>query len=185
MQTSWFTSDTHFGHENVIKYSNRPFRDKWDMDDGIIENWNSKVKPGDIVYHVGDVFFCSQDRALSILDRLNGQIFLIMGNHDKTIRKSSALRGRFIKVCDYHEVTIEGQKIVLCHYPMMTWNQSGRGSWMLHGHCHGNLTYPYEAKIHDVGVDPNKYVPMSFDDIKKIMDKKAISVVDHHGRHED
>jgi calcineurin-like phosphoesterase family protein len=178
---NWFTSDTHFGHENVIRYSNRPYKDKQEMDEGIIANWNSKVQPDDNVYHIGDVFFCQKARAIQILSRLNGKITLVMGNHDKSIRRDNDFQRYFHQVVDYLELTIEGQKMVLSHYPMMTWNGSGRGSWMLHGHCHGNLKYPFEAKIHDVGVDPNHYVPISFQDVKRIMDKKAISVIDHHG----
>ena len=180
-QKSWFTSDTHFGHENVIRYSNRPYKDKHEMDESIIANWNAKVQPNDNVYHIGDVFFCKKDRAIQILSRLNGRITLIMGNHDKAIRRDQDFINRFFNVVDYLELTIEGQKMVLSHYPMMTWNGSGRGSWMLHGHCHGNLKYPFEAKIHDVGIDPNNYFPLSFPDLKRILDKKAISVIDHHG----
>lgn len=180
-QQVWFTSDTHFGHTNVIRYSNRPFRDKEEMDEAMIANWNARVQPGDIVYHLGDVFFCQEPVAMSILRRLNGQKFLIYGNHDKLIKRSERLRSMFVKCADYHEVTIEGQSIILCHYPMITWNKSHHGSWMLHGHCHGNLKYPFEAKIHDAGVDPNNYVPLSFNDVKNIMAKKRFSAVDHHG----
>lgn len=177
----WFTSDTHFGHTNVIRYSNRPYRDKEEMDEAMIANWNARVQPGDLVYHLGDVFFCQESVAASILRQLNGQKFLIYGNHDKVIKRSERLRQMFVKCVDYHEVTIEGQSIVLCHYPMITWNKSHHGSWMLHGHCHGNLRYPFEAKIHDAGVDPNNYVPISFNDVKRIMATKRFSAVDHHG----
>ena len=180
-QQVWFTSDTHFGHANIIRYSNRPYQDKEEMDEALITNWNAKVQPGDLVYHLGDVFFCHEPVAGKILARLNGQKFLIFGNHDKGL-KNGMLKHLFTWMGDYKEITVEGQKIILCHYPMITWNGSGRGSWMLHGHCHGNLTYPFEAKIHDVGVDPNGYSPLSFADVKRIMDKKKMTVVDHHGR---
>lgn len=181
MANNWFISDTHFGHTNVIRYSNRPYRDAEEMDASIIANWNSKVQPGDNIYHLGDVFFCSEERAHRILDQLNGVIHLIYGNHDKLIKRSESLRKRFAKISDYRELTIDGQSLVLCHYPMITWNKSHHGSWMLHGHSHGSCKYPFEAKIHDAGVDQNGYFPISFDDVRRIMSKKKFSAVDHHG----
>lgn len=181
----WFTSDTHFGHENVIKYSNRPYNDKHHMDEGLIANWNARVSPTDTVYHLGDVFFCQEVRALEILKRLNGEKHLILGNHDKQLKRVNKLRDQFVRIADYLEVTVGAQKIILCHYPMITWNGIGRGTWMLHGHCHGNLKYPVENKIHDAGVDPNGYFPISFDQVKRIMDKKNINALDHHGAKND
>lgn len=178
----YFTSDTHFGHENVIKYSKRPFLDKNHMDEGLIAKWNERVKPGDTVYHIGDFFFCQEKRALEILDRLNGQKFLVYGNHDKLIKKSPAIRERFVKCADYLELTVpDRQLIVMSHYAMITWNKAHHGSWMIHGHSHGGLRYPFEAKIHDVGVDPNGYAPISLDELRKIMDGKNFTSVDHHG----
>lgn len=100
-QQIWFTSDTHFGHANVIRYSNRPYKDKEEMDEGMIANWNSRVQPGDLVYHLGDVFFCQESVAAQILRRLNGEKFLIFGNHDKTIKRSEKLRSMFVKCVDY------------------------------------------------------------------------------------
>src|ERR1035437_820477 len=114
-QKIWFTSDTHFGHENIIRYSDRPYRDKFEMDESLIENWNSKIQPGDLVYHLGDVFFCNEERALQIINRLNGQKFLILGNHDKTVKRSENLKAQFIQIRDYHEITINGQSSMLWH----------------------------------------------------------------------
>lgn len=179
----FFTSDTHFGHENVIKYSNRPFNNKDEMDRAMIENWNSRVGPNDLVYHLGDVFFHKEDRALSIIKQLNGQKFLVYGNHDKTIKRSEALKSQFVQTCDYHEISIEGQDIVLCHYPMLTWNKSSHGSWHLHGHCHHNLKYPFKMKILDVGVDGPEYnySPLSFNDVSKRLKSIEPEFPDHHG----
>lgn len=177
---NWFTSDTHFGHENVIRYSDRPYKNKNDMDESLICNQTFNVLPNDNVFHIGDIFFCKKSRSIEILEQLNGKITLILGNHDKAIRRDNNFKQYFHQVVDYLELNIDNQKIVLSHYPMMSWNGSHRGSWMLHGHCHGSLKYPFNAKIHDCGVDPNNYAPVSFDTIKQIMCNKEISVIDHH-----
>lgn len=79
--TTWLTSDTHFWHANVIKYCNRPFADANEMNEKLILNWNEVVQPGDRVIHLGD--FSLAARAVeTVVPRLNGNIELIMGNHD-------------------------------------------------------------------------------------------------------
>jgi calcineurin-like phosphoesterase family protein len=81
--TIWFTSDTHFFHENVIKYCSRPYQNIEEMNSKLIDNWNSCVKKNDIVWHLGDFSFGSKDNIRKILPRLNGRIRLIKGNHDR------------------------------------------------------------------------------------------------------
>lgn len=185
---TFFTSDTHFGHSNIIRYCKRPFKDAYEMDAALIENWNAKVQPGDTVYHLGDFVFATPERAERVISQLNGQKFLIFGNHDKTIKSNSLLRDKFVKCCDYHEVYIQDpstkdgrQHIVLSHYAMLVWNKSHHGSWMLHGHSHGTLSYPFEGKIMDVGSDCHNYAPISYDEIKQKLSKIVTKSVDHHG----
>jgi calcineurin-like phosphoesterase family protein len=79
---TWYTADLHLGHTNIIKYCNRPFGSTDDMDSVIINNWNSRVKIGDVVYHVGDFCFKTPEQYIG---RLNGKITLIRGSHDKII----------------------------------------------------------------------------------------------------
>ena len=79
----FFTSDTHFGHTNIMKYCKRPFETVEEMDQTIIDNWNSVVRPEDIVFHLGDFGFCGSLRLREIVDQLNGKIYLITGNHDR------------------------------------------------------------------------------------------------------
>src|SRR5581483_5246031 len=77
-----FTSDTHFGHKNVIRYDERPFRDMDHMREMLIKNWNDTVTPSDTVYHLGDVAFLGTTATREIVNRLNGRKILIRGNHD-------------------------------------------------------------------------------------------------------
>lgn len=183
----YFTSDTHFGHANIIKYCNRPFASVAEMDDHMIKAWNSRVKPGDTVYHLGDFGFDKPERLKEILQELNGQKWLIWGNHDKTLQQHKSLQEHFIKCVNLHEISItdkdasrESQKIVMCHYAMLVWNKSHHGAWMLHGHSHGSLKYPYQMKIMDVGVDTNDFAPISYDEVKVALQSVRTEVIDHH-----
>ena len=83
-QNIWFTSDTHFFHENIIFLNNRPYKSVQEMNEDLIHKWNTVVGLNDIVYHLGDVGMkCSPERLNLLLKRLNGKIHLIKGNHDK------------------------------------------------------------------------------------------------------
>lgn len=76
-------ADLHFSHSNIIKYEDRPFKDKDDMNEGLIRNWNSVVTGEDTVFVLGDVAFCNKSKAKELVSRLNGRKILIMGNHDR------------------------------------------------------------------------------------------------------
>lgn len=186
--TVWFTSDLHFSHANVIKYSNRPFKDVKEMNEAMILKWNTVVKPGDRVYVLGDASFDSEENTLKILKRLMGQKYLIYGNHDKkVIRKSKILQDQFVWCRDLETIKIsdktayEGkQRIVLCHYAMRVWEKSHFGAWQLYGHSHGNLKDDPNALQLDVGVDNWGYTPVSYETIKKEMKRKTFVPVDHH-----
>ena len=185
----YFTSDTHYSHKNIIKYSNRPFSSVEEMNESLIDNWNKIVKPGDCVYHLGDLGFTKEELMSSIVRRLNGQKFLIFGNHDKNLRKAENVLKYFVWSKDYFELNVqvkgEKQKIVLAHYPFLTWNKSHHGSWHLHGHCHGTLPVNMSAKRIDVGVDCFNYTPVSIDEIGRLMAKRKFEPVDHHGIMDD
>ena len=183
MGNVFFTADTHFHHGNIIKYCDRPFSTHQEMTEKLIENWNTRIKPGDTVYHLGDFGFAPADILEQTLQRLNGQKFLVFGNHDKEIRRSAKLRAHFVKCSELLEIYVNNkQPVTLCHYAMLVWNKSHHGAWMLHGHSHGSLTYPYQAKIMDVGVDANNYYPWSVAEITHKMSAISGTVIDHHGR---
>ncbi len=165
------TSDTHFNHVNCIKYDNRPFKTIEQMNETLIENWNSIVPKDGVVFHIGDVALGRPEDLDSILRALNGKIILIKGNHEAAAtHKINKYRFEFID--KYYELEL-GDKQLICmiHYPMACWNQSHYGkSWNLHGHSHGKFSG--QGKQYDVGSPCNNYTPKSFHEIKKIIDKK-------------
>ena len=161
--TTFFTADTHFGHSAILGFCNRPFNTVEEMNEGLINNWNAVVSPQDVVYHLGDFGFMSAAEMTKIINRLNGNINFVPGNHDKQLVKISRLN-----ICaPIHELKIDHTFVVLSHYPMLSWNRSNHGSLMLHGHSHGTQQYPHAMRIHDVGVDVNGYAPVSFEVIKQ------------------
>lgn len=181
----WFTSDTHFNHARIIEHSTRPFISLEDMTETMIANWNDLVRPGDTVFHLGDFAISwgkKQAAAIdSILARLNGQKWLICGNHDRDEVKRNQ---RWVQVKDYHEIKVDRgglhkQRIVLFHYAMRVWNQMHRGAWLLHGHSHGNLSDIGGLSM-DVGVDCHGFRPISLDEVADFMATRAPVVVDHH-----
>lgn len=175
------TSDTHFGHANVIKYSNRPFASAEEMDRELIARWNAKVPKNAVVYHLGDFAFSRPGRVHQILNQLHGRIRLVRGNHDRVLDKDKSLVPRFEWVRDYYESkTPDGTKVVMCHYAFLVWNKSHYGSWNLHGHSHGNLKDEGIRRM-DIGVDTHyNYEPYSFYEIRDAMEKRTFKGVDHH-----
>jgi calcineurin-like phosphoesterase family protein len=180
--TVYFTSDQHYHHVRIIDYSKRPFKDVEAMNEGLIDNYNSVVKDGDLVYHLGDFGFGRGNEVENVLRRLKGQKYLIFGNHDKDLRSKKELLDRyFIWARDYAEIEVEKQKIILCHYSFRVWRGSHRGAWNLYGHSHGSLYDDPNMLSLDVGVDPQNYFPISFEQVKALMSKKTWKPIDHHG----
>lgn len=171
----WFTSDTHFGHKNIIKHSSRPFLDVDEMDDVLIENINKTVGKHDRLYHLGD--FAFRDPA-GYRDRIKcDNVYLVIGNHD---RVDGRLRSLFRDVDERMYINIDGQKLVLDHYAMRVWKHSHHGAWQLYGHSHGSLPDDPNSLSFDVGVDCWNYRPINFDQVAKKMATKTFVPVDHH-----
>lgn len=127
------------------------------MDEFLIEKWNSVVKKGDTVYHLGDFAFYKVEE---YLERLNGHILFVLGNHDKLLKEALPTRDLPYK----RVITIEGRKIVLSHFAMRVWDNSHFNSWHLYGHSHGTLTA--SGKSFDIGVDAQNYTPISFEQVR-------------------
>lgn len=137
--TTWFTSDHHFGHENIIEYAGRLFENVEKMDEALIGSWNMVVAPGDIVYHLGD--FTLGKEANKYFSRLHGHIKVLDNpwHHDKRWLK---YRYPYVEIVDPIVVLERPHVIVLCHYPFAEWDRKHHGSWHLHGHSH-NAFNPY------------------------------------------
>jgi len=169
----WFTSDYHLGHNNIIKYCDRPFRDLEHMNDTIIRNHNSRVHPEDTVFHIGD--FCFKNTvngkegegvpiyASEWESKLNGKIIHVKGNHDKNNSTKTIIKGILIEHC--------GVEAYLVHKPI---HYNDRYKLNLTGHVHekwkikdmGNGVVCY-----NVGVDVNRFMPVTLDEIKKQLNK--------------
>jgi calcineurin-like phosphoesterase family protein len=161
--STFLIADTHFGHANIIRYCNRPFADVEEMDRTLRDCWNTAVGPGDDVIVLGD-FACrlAPDRLRRLFDSLSGRKHLIVGNHDdrNTLELDWASSPR-----DLFSLSLDGQRVVLCHYALRTWPGVRRGALMLYGHSHGRL--PGNSQSMDVGVDVMGWTPVRLSAIKK------------------
>lgn len=179
----FITADLHLGHRNIIKYCNRPFSSFEEMDSTIINNINDKVGVKDRLIVVGD--FCLKKLVPYYLNRINcKRVWLIKGNHDKKVNPNDG----FEVVKDYHEETYDlGEEyptpFVMCHYPMLSWNKSHYGSYMIHGHCHGTLSghkgLASDAYRIDVGVDCHDFQPLTPKEIAKLMKTIKLPLKEH------
>jgi calcineurin-like phosphoesterase family protein len=181
------TSDTHYAHANIIKYSNRPFADAEAMNTTLVDNINGAFPQGGRLYHLGDWAFGGLARAIEFKERLRSdiEIYLILGNHDTHHVKHEAFRKLFTKIYDLYETHLDGHRTTLCHYSMRVWNKSHHGAWMLYGHSHGSLADDPNSLSFDVGVDCHNFKPLTIPQIAHIMSKKTWKPVDHHGASAD
>ena len=186
MPNLFFTSDTHFGHNNILKLGNkRPFNTIEEHDQTLIDNWNKVVGKGDIVFHLGDFSMnYDQEKIENTLKQLNGQKHLILGNHDRTKIQYKFLNNNLWQsVRDYHKLkwTLYNGKeitIILKHFPILEFDGAFRkDSIHLYGHIHDINNYDdiYNKlgfKAAHIGVDTSsnfkntaKYSPINIEDI--------------------
>jgi len=172
-----FTADTHFNHSNIIKYSNRPFKDAKEMDKELIKRWNEKCNNQSLVYHLGDVFFSNDIRYFDdIISQLNFErLVVIRGNHDRCFDDwMKSRRPKNIHFYGSHyETKVNAHDFTLNHYAMRVWNKSHHGAYHLYGHSHGTLPDLPESRSFDVGVDCHNYYPLTFEEVMEIMAKKT------------
>ena len=171
----WFTSDTHFGHENIIRFCNRPFSNAQEMNAELIRRWRDTVPEDGIEFHLGDFAHGSSRLWNHILCVLPGRKYLILGNHDmKSV--SQGFMSLFELVTQQMTIRVGGQTIVLNHNPFLCHGGSYRNVWQLFGHVHSgpvshtgidhprlNMLFPLQ---YDVGVNNNNFRPVSFAEVK-------------------
>ena len=177
--SEFVTSDTHFYHSNIIKYCNRSFNNVEEMNECIIKNWNNVVFPDDTVYHLGDFILNQKDKADEILNRLNGKIHLILGNHDNATQLSHLIGDKLVEVTYEKVIKYNKCTIILNHFPLSTFAGQGKDFVVnLHGHVHSNKENPFVefTNQYDVGVDNNDFTPISIEQaIKKATQNKLDS----------
>lgn len=167
----WFTSDLHFNHARILEYEpeTRPFDTVEQMNDKIIKNWNSVVKPEDTVYVLGDFILGHADTVETILNKLNGTIILVRGNHD-TPAKIRAYKSHGVDVRDISYKEYKGVFFIMNHFPpafseefynMVHSNNSE--IVYLYGHVHGNAPKGYYDNAYHVGADTNDLTPISIE----------------------
>ena len=203
----YFTSDLHFFHKNILKYTKRPYKHLDDMHAAIITEWNSTVQATDTVYHLGDFAFAAKNKAGAVLDilaQLNGTIVLLQGNHDDlemwqrlveiaphmcelvapheialAISKVRLVAAPYLEISQVLGDGVGKTKIIMCHYPIASWNFQQYGAVHLHGHMHGGCAGLVEGKALDVGLDSlhgqfDMLRPISIDEVAAYMAKKPV-----------
>lgn len=180
----YFWSDTHFNHEGILKHTSRNYSSVDEMNNVLIEKWNSVVQnETDTVWHLGDFGFHAPTRGYTmdlaeIWWKLRGKKHLIIGNHDE--KNKQVLRFPWESVERLAEVRYGGIRATLCHYPLETWPASWHGSMMFHGHCHGTLKRKI-AKRFDVGVDAMGIDgPIDWDTLFQLSMSEAFVPTDGH-----
>ena len=184
-----YIADTHFGHANVIKYDNRPFKDVEEMDAKMIELWNDHVADDDEVYVLGDVVWGGWKDWERIFGQLNGFINLVKGNHDKESTIQNITRKFDVRYMGEQVTIVDNDRhVVLNHCPVLCYPNNFRGWYHLYGHVH--CSYDYNTILHtqkaledlyctkfnmfNVGAMHIGYFPRTLDEIEQIYKDKAL-----------
>lgn len=200
-------SDLHIRHTKLLE--SRGFKTIEEHDKTIIDNWNSIVDNESVVFALGDIIVGAKDKGIEtfeyLINTLNfKELYICPGNHysgyrqffnktletvkiDKYYRLTYSFGVKLVHfVPNYYEIYIGSQPVVLSHYPILSFNGMAAGSILLFGHCHNSLEKTawikdnyLVGKCMDVGWD-NHRKPLSFTEIKNIMDNRSIIKVDHH-----
>ena len=160
MNKTYFISDLHLGHENCLRFDNRPFKNVEELEKTFIENWNNKVDNADKVYCLGDMFWCDDQKTQEILKALNGEKIMLPGNHSKGIKPARDKKLLSI-LPDYYELNIDGNFVIISHYPIFSWKSMRYGTIHLYGHLHNSEEQDwFEGIIHNFrkkGIKYNAY----------------------------
>lgn len=167
MERIFFVADTHFGDEDILQYEARPFLNVDEMDECMIGSWNTIVEPSDTVFHLGD--FCVDGKEAEYLSKLNGNVYLIKGNHD--CNSNDYYRNAGFKEV-YDMPIIFNQFWILSHEPIYITNNMPYANFF--GHVHSNPQYKTLSKHHFcVCVERIGYIPIDFTQMKRRMAKEG------------
>jgi calcineurin-like phosphoesterase family protein len=195
----------HYGHDpkwDIPIWKRRGFDSSAEHDEGIINNWNSKATDKTVGFLLGDIMFGfgGEEKFHKLMSRLNfSRVFVMSGNHvagwhqafqsvdSNTLYVDGKYSKEVIFVPNYLEAMVNGQAIVCCHYPVLSWNGAGKGSWMLFSHVHGSLGNSELGRMYlnnggsnlEVSVEMNKY-PLTYGEIFHVMKNKSKFKTDHH-----
>lgn len=191
----YLTSDLHFNHKNIIEYCNRPFNSVEEMNKTLIANWNKTVTPTDTVYVLGDFILGAADQTKAILERLNGKIILVRGNHDSKA-KLAIYSSLGMEIKDIAYLEYKGRFFIMCHFPnesedfvKMVRDSNSEVIWA-YGHVHEIAPKGYVNGTYHIGVDTNNYTPISIQQIweeswpQEIMTPEIQEYKDAHDKEE-
>lgn len=172
----YFIADTHFEHDAIIKFCDRPFESITEMNRTLVENWNNRVTNNDHIYVVGDLFYggrdmASQKKAIEIVRNLNGVKHLITGNHDLPYLANPEYHSLFADINNMRQIKCDGENVFLCHYPIAEWSGYFRGSYHIYGHIHNhkNAAFLHMRNIEtalNASVEIIHYMPVTFSELK-------------------
>lgn len=194
--TTWFTSDLHLGHRRIIELSYRPFASVEEMNRQLVDRWNDRVQPEDVVYVLGDVVMGNVRQMLPVVQQLKGTKLLVPGNHDgcwpghKRWRREAR---RYIEVGGFTAVlgtevdagvvslALGNEPVLMCHFPYRgdhtaevrypEWRPADNGAVLLHGHVHG--AWRRNGRQINVGVDAWDYAPVSLRELCELRTSRS------------
>ena len=183
----FLTSDTHWGHANILGFCNRPFANVEEMNHKLIENWNNKVPTDGLVFHLGDFAWGGYPFWKNIRSQLNGEIILIKGNHDEKNITPTAAEELCKFVTPQMKIRVEGRAVYLNHNPFLCYGGTYRDPkglvYQAFGHVHSGpgakgldvdrlgILFPTQ---YDVGVDNNNYEPISWAEFNEKISKQLL-----------
>lgn len=179
-RTIWLTSDTHLNHDKDFIWGVRGFKSVEEMNETIIENWNSTVKDNDIVYHLGDVMMGELQAGLHLVKKLKGEKYLAYGNHDTDSRIKAFDMNRFFKDIQMgYRLKVRKKSLILSHYPQLVANQEDKTPvWSIHGHTHSKDKFSEVFHTYNVNMDAHACYPINLEDL--MMDIKNKGCINEH-----
>lgn len=166
MANIWLISDTHFNHNKDFIWKARGFNSVEEMNTAIIENWNSAIKPDDIVYHLGDIIMGDLNAGIKIIKQLNGNINLAIGNHDTDTRIKAFKDLSNIKDIQFgYRLNHSKKKFFLTHYQTLTGNFDNSKTYSIHGHTHSPNPFCEYDLMYNVNCEAHNCCPVAWEDM--------------------